>query len=210
MVNTNIGDWHSSWTEVIALVISLLTAGFYIHSPDVAGWYLFPMRTSLMTAVSILEEYNANHIGKLVDYIKLHVFESVPLSCLSCVFKENWGSFVDVHQEILPLDCPDIIFMMSILQPAPVGTGFGEDDGVDSWGHYLHNPAQRHDVDNGSTIHYPMLHEAIGVETTVLSQPFPVPGDDVDQKTVMPIRAFLKDIWKACFLRWLVEGKEWT
>ena len=92
-----------------------MTLAFYVHALDVVGRSIFPMRTSLMIAISILGRYNANHPGKLNDYIELHMFDSVPTSGLNLTFREMWGCLGDIHPNSLPMHCPDIIFkMMSI------------------------------------------------------------------------------------------------
>lgn len=174
-----------------------------------------------MKAVSILEEYNTNHIGKLDEYIKLHVFGSIPGSGLNWTFREDWGVLVDIHPNSLPLGCPNMIFKMmsTLVHPGSIGSVLREYDGVDSRALYLHCPVSRDDVDHSTAYasRYPMLSGSLGVDTTALSLRFPFPGMTLTiapMQSALPVRVILKGTWEICFLQWLGvlegDGKKWT
>ena len=105
-----------------------------------------------MEAVSILTQYTTNHIGKLDEYIKLHVFDFIPAPGVSWIFREGWGDLVGIHPNSLPLDCPHMIFKMmsSLVHPWPIGSELREYHGVDLQALSLRFPVPGDDVDHSA------------------------------------------------------------
>jgi hypothetical protein len=102
-----------------------------------------------MIAVSILKEYNANHAGKLDEYIRLHICR--PGSGFAWIFKDEWAGLAALHPNSLPLECPDMIFnmMSTLLQPRSIGPISQGYPSVDSRAPHLHAPVSQGDTDHG-------------------------------------------------------------
>ena len=148
-----------------------------------AKWSLLPIRIFLTIAVSILKEYNANHPGKLDEYIRLHVCH--PGSDFAWIFKDEWAGLTALHPNSLPVECPDMIFKMmsALVQPpqslSPRSRGYHS---VDSLASHLHAPVSQEDTDDEAVhgVHCPTASESLSARQTSRFPAYPVDENDCD------------------------------